>query len=54
MESIPDTFVKYLNYCKGLDFEEEPDYDYLRQLFRSLFQRQNYSYDYIFDWNLLM
>ena len=25
----------YLNYCRGLRFEEAPDYMYLRQLFRS-------------------
>jgi hypothetical protein len=24
----------YLNYCRGLRFEEAPDYMYLRQLFR--------------------
>lgn len=28
----------YLNYCRGLRFEEAPDYMYLRQLFRILFR----------------
>ena len=28
----------YLNYCRGLRFEEGPDYMYLRQLFRILFK----------------
>ncbi len=26
----------YLNYCRGLRFEEAPDYMYLRQLYRSV------------------
>uniref|UniRef100_A0A1I8B169 non-specific serine/threonine protein kinase n=1 Tax=Meloidogyne hapla TaxID=6305 RepID=A0A1I8B169_MELHA len=51
---FPDAFARYLNYCKGLSFEEEPDYDYLRQLFKQLFSRQGFSYDYVFDWNQLM
>ena len=43
----------YLNYCRGLRFEENPDYMYLRQLFRILFRTLNYQYDYIFDWTML-
>nr|CAD2204895.1 unnamed protein product [Meloidogyne enterolobii] len=51
---FPDAFARYLNYCKGLSFEEEPDYDYLRQLFKQLFSRQGFAYDYVFDWNQLI
>lgn len=43
----------YLNYCRGLRFEEAPDYMYLRQLFRILFRTLNHQYDYIFDWTML-
>ena len=43
----------YLNYCRGLRFEEAPDYMYLRQLFRILFRTLNHQYDYSFDWTLL-
>ena len=43
----------YLNYCRGLRFEEAPDYMYLRQLFRILFRTLNHQYDYVFDWTLL-
>uniref|UniRef100_T1IQH1 Non-specific serine/threonine protein kinase n=1 Tax=Strigamia maritima TaxID=126957 RepID=T1IQH1_STRMM len=46
-------FATYLNYCRSLRFEEKPDYSYLRQLFRNLFHRQGFTYDYVFDWNLL-
>ena len=43
----------YLTYCRGLRFEEAPDYMYLRQLYRILFRTLNLQYDYIFDWTLL-
>ncbi len=43
----------YLNYCRGLRFDEAPDYMYLRQLFRILFRTLNHQYDYTFDWTML-
>lgn len=46
-------FATYLYYCRSLRFEERPDYNYLRQMFRSLFHRQGFTYDYVFDWNML-
>jgi casein kinase 1 alpha len=46
-------FAMYLNYCRGLRFEEAPDYMYLRQLFRILFRTLNHQYDYVFDWTIL-
>lgn len=39
--------------CRSLRFDDKPDYSYLRQLFRNLFHRQGFSYDYVFDWNML-
>lgn len=46
-------FSNYLGYCRSLRFDDRPDYQYLRQLFRNLFHRQAFSYDYMFDWNNL-
>uniref|UniRef100_A0A915EPC9 non-specific serine/threonine protein kinase n=1 Tax=Ditylenchus dipsaci TaxID=166011 RepID=A0A915EPC9_9BILA len=51
---FPEAFARYINYCKGLSFEDEPDYDYLRQLFRQLFHHLGLVYDYVFDWNNLL
>ena len=28
-------------------------FSYLRQLFRNLFHKQGFTYDYVFDWNML-
>ncbi|XP_074039312.1 discs overgrown casein kinase 1 isoform X2 [Leptinotarsa decemlineata] len=52
-KGYPKEFPTYLNYCRQLRFEERPDYSYLRQLFRTLFHRQGFTYDYVFDWNML-
>lgn len=51
--SFPPEFATYLNYCRSLRFDEKPDYSYLRQLLRNLFHRQGFTYDYVFDWNML-
>jgi serine/threonine protein kinase len=32
-EGIPESFKLYLKYCKGLKFDETPNYEYLRGLF---------------------
>lgn len=52
-QNFPAEFAMYLNYTRGLRFEEPPDYMYLRQLFRILFRTLNYQYDYVFDWTML-
>ncbi|KAK6178143.1 hypothetical protein SNE40_012962 [Patella caerulea] len=52
-KGFPAEFAMYLNYCRGLRFDEAPDYMYLRQLFRILFRTLNHQYDYVFDWTIL-
>lgn len=32
-QSLPNEFVEYFQYVKSLEFEQQPDYDYLRTLF---------------------
>lgn len=52
-KGFPAEFSMYLNYCRTLRFDEQPDYMYLRQLFRILFRTLNHQYDYIYDWTML-
>jgi len=52
-KGAPAEFATYHNYVRSLRFEEKPDYAYLRQSIRNLFHRQGFSYDYVFDWNLM-
>lgn len=50
---FPQEFTTYLTYCRNLRFEDRPDYSYLKRLFKDLFFRENYQYDFIFDWTIL-
>ncbi|KAF7254920.1 hypothetical protein EG68_08234 [Paragonimus skrjabini miyazakii] len=52
-KGFPSEFRMYLDYCRGLRFEEVPDYMYLRQLFRILFRTLSHQFDYVFDWTIL-
>ena len=49
---FPHEFAIYLNYSRSLRFDDKPDYSYLRKLFRDLFIRQGFQYDYVFDWSV--
>lgn len=49
---FPNEFAIYLNYCRSLRFDDKPDYSYLRKLFRDLFVREGFHYDYVFDWSV--
>jgi hypothetical protein len=46
-------FRHYFEHVKALGFDDRPDYEHLKKLFRDLFVRKGYSYDNIFDWDLL-
>jgi len=51
---FPPQMKEYLDLCKAMKFEEEPDYDKLRNLFRTAYASHagssQYSPDYVFDW----
>ncbi|CAL0316851.1 unnamed protein product [Lupinus luteus] len=52
-KSYPSEFGSYFHYCRSLQFEDKPDYSYLKRLFRDLFIREGYQFDYVFDWTIL-
>lgn len=52
-KSHPVEFASYLHYCHSLTFDQRPDYGFLKRLFRELFTREGYSFDYIFDWTIM-
>jgi len=49
-KSFPQEFITYMNYVRNLRFEDKPDYSYLRSLFKELFQRKGFQYDYDYCW----
>ncbi|KAL6609488.1 hypothetical protein ACP70R_039457 [Stipagrostis hirtigluma subsp. patula] len=42
----PTEFASYFHYCRSLRFEDAPDYQYLKRLFRDLFIREGFQFDY--------
>ncbi|KAM0932248.1 putative protein kinase CK1-CK1 family [Dioscorea sansibarensis] len=51
-KSYPSEFISYFHYCRSLRFDDKPDYSYLKRLFRDLFIREGYQFDYVFDWTV--
>ena len=49
-EGYPREFFKYVDYTKNLGYEENPDYDMLKQLFSDVIKNLNEKMDYIYDW----
>ena len=42
---LPQQFTQYINYCRKLEFEEEPNYDYLKNLFVEIIKINEISFD---------
>ncbi|KAF3778199.1 Casein kinase I isoform delta-like [Nymphaea thermarum] len=49
----PSEFASYFHYCHALRFDDKPDYAYLKRIFRDLFIREGFQFDYVFDWTIL-
>ncbi|KAK8610415.1 hypothetical protein V6N13_081573 [Hibiscus sabdariffa] len=52
-KSHPVEFASYFHYCHSLTFDQRPDYGFLKRLFRDLFAREGYEFEYIFDWTII-
>lgn len=48
---LPAEFIQYLNEVRSLDYEDEPNYKGYRMMFRNLFMRNEFVYDYVYDWS---
>jgi serine/threonine protein kinase len=47
----PNELIEYINYCKQMEYEQDPDYDYLTNLFKNMiFINLKETIDYKFDW----
>lgn len=50
--NCPPEFEQYLTRCRDLQFDEMPQYQYMRQIFRLLYQRHFASSNDAFDWEV--
>lgn len=46
-----EEFSKYFDYVKKLEFIETPDYDVMIELFQSVYKREKFPDDNLFDWS---
>ena len=47
---IIDEFQTLIRYSRELQFEEDPNYGYIKNIFAVMFNRYGFSWDYKFDW----
>ena len=47
---FPKEFYQYVEYCKNLEYEENPNYEMLKQLFLDVIKKRKEKMDYIYDW----
>eukprot|EP00928_Gymnodinium_smaydae_P059871 TRINITY_DN4332_c0_g5_i1.p1 TRINITY_DN4332_c0_g5~~TRINITY_DN4332_c0_g5_i1.p1 ORF type:complete len:326 (+),score=60.00 TRINITY_DN4332_c0_g5_i1:53-1030(+) len=52
-DGYPAEFAKFITYCRGLKFEQRPDYAFLRRMLRQLFFDSGYEYNFVFSWTAL-
>jgi serine/threonine protein kinase len=48
---LPQEFELFYNYIKKLQFEQVPDYYYLKILLKNILEKNNYIIDFDYDWN---
>jgi hypothetical protein len=51
-QGYPKEFIDYMLYCINLKFTEDPDYTYLRRIFKELYVRCGFENEFIFDWTI--
>jgi len=50
-QGFPPEFERYVSYTRNLEYEEEPDYDMLKNLFLNVLNNDGYNFDYFYDWD---
>jgi len=50
-DGYPAEFCQYIKYSRDLNFEQEPDYNYLRGLFKKVADAHKFTYDNDWDWS---
>lgn len=48
----PEEFVRFMTYVKGLNFKQNPDYNFMKGLFMKLAVNRKIFIDNIFDWSI--
>lgn len=50
-KNMPNEFKMYMKYVTSLEFKERPDYEYIKQLFKTIVYNHNTNQkNFYFDW----
>ena len=52
IDGLSGELIIFIKYCRGLRFDEEPDYEYLKMLLTNLYKMKKYPIDNIFCWDV--
>eukprot|EP00736_Rhodelphis_marinus_P004453 Rmarinus@m.15788 len=52
-KELPREVEEYVQCCRKLSYEETPNYEYLRQLFRTAMDSRGLVDDDVFDWSII-
>ena len=50
-KGFPPEFERYVSYTRNLEYEDNPDYNLLKNLFIKLLNDDGYNFDYYYDWD---
>jgi hypothetical protein len=50
-KGFPHEFETYVSYTRNLEYEQDPDYDMLKNLFLKVLKDEGYYLDYYYDWD---
>lgn len=48
---LPTQFEEYMRYIRGMTYEQEPNYNYLRNLFLTVLKNNGKQFDFSYDWD---
>ena len=50
-QGLPPQIQEYVEYTRNLEYETDPDYNYLKNLFLIILKHYNWEFDYYYDWD---
>ena len=50
-KDCPEEFQKYIDYVRKLEYEQDPDYNMLKNLFKDILKQYEFEFDYYYDWS---
>lgn len=49
-KGFPDEIPAFIHYTRDLKFDDRPDYNFLKRLFKTIMEKEKYELDNEYDW----